>query len=98
MKILVIDVGGTNIKVLATGQEEPVKIPSGPELTPQDLIAGVKLATADWDYEAITLGLPCPIRAGKPCTEPVNLGKGWLGFDFASQFDKPVKLINDAAM
>lgn len=98
MKVLVVDVGGTNIKLLATGQEEPVKIPSGKLLTPQELVAQVKTATADWDYEAITLGLPCPIRDGKPRTEPVNLGVGWLGFDFASQFDRPVKLINDAAM
>lgn len=98
MKVLVIDVGGTNIKLLATGQEEPVKIPSGKLLTPQELIAQVKSNTTDWEYEAITLGLPCPIRNGKPCTEPVNLGPGWLGFDFAAQFDKPIKLINDAAM
>lgn len=98
MKVLVIDVGGTNIKVMMTGQSEPVKIPSGKLLTPDEMVAKVKEATHDWDYGAITLGLPLPIRDRKPRTEPVNLGTGWLGYDFAEKFDRPLKLINDAAM
>lgn len=98
MKVLVIDVGGTNIKLLMAGQQDPLKIPSGKMLTPQEMIAQVRAATEGWDYEAVTIGLPLPIRDGKPRTEPVNLGTGWLGFDFAPHFDRPIKLINDAAM
>jgi polyphosphate glucokinase len=98
MKILVIDIGGTNVKVLATGQEAPRKFPSGRELTPQQMAAGVLAATKDWDYEAVSLGFPGPVLCGQPMTEPPNLGKGWMGFDFAAALGRPVKVINDAAM
>jgi polyphosphate glucokinase len=98
MNILVIDIGGTNVKMLATGQSEPRKFPSGPELTPQQLVEGVRANTADWAYDRITIGLPTPILDGKPLREPVNLGPGWVDFDFATGFGKQVKLINDAAM
>jgi polyphosphate glucokinase len=98
MKILVIDIGGTNVKTLATGHEVPRKFPSGPELTPEQMVAGVLAATTDWDYEAVAIGFPGPVLCGQPMTEPVNLGPGWMGFDFAAAFDRPVKVINDAAM
>jgi predicted NBD/HSP70 family sugar kinase len=98
VNILVIDIGGTNVKMLASGQETPRKFPSGRELTPEKMVAGVLAATNDWDYGAISIGFPGPILCGAPMTEPVNLGPGWMGFDFAAAFGKPVKVINDAAM
>lgn len=98
MNVLVIDIGGTNVKVLASGHETPRKFPSGPELTPEQMVAGVQAATTDWDYQAISIGYPGPVLCGQPMTEPVNLGPGWMGFDFGAVFGKPVKLINDAAM
>jgi polyphosphate glucokinase len=98
MKILVVDIGGTNVKILATGHESPRKFPSGPELTPEQMVAGVLSATKDWDYEAVSIGFPGPVLCGQPMTEPVNLGPGWMGFDFAAAFHRAVKVINDAAM
>jgi polyphosphate glucokinase len=98
VKILVIDIGGTNVKMLVMGKDEPRKFPSGPELTPQRLIEGVLVATRDWDYEAISIGFPGPILCGQPIVEPNNLGTGWMGFDFECAFGKPVRVINDAAM
>lgn len=98
MKILVIDIGGTNVKMLASGHESPRKFPSGPELTPEQMVAGVLAATEDWGYEAVSIGFPGPVLCGQPMTEPVNLGPGWMGFDFATAFRLPVKVINDAAM
>ncbi len=98
MQILVVDIGGTNVKMLASGQEVPRKFPSGRELTPQKMVDGVLATTQDWDYEAVAVGFPGPVLCGQPMTEPVNLGPGWMGFDFAGAFRRPVKVINDAAM
>lgn len=98
MKILVIDVGGTNIKVQLGAQGEIRKIPSGLELTGQQMADAVIQTSADWNFDAITIGYPGPVTGGVISLEPVNLGKGWLGFDFAAAFGKPVKVINDAAM
>jgi polyphosphate glucokinase len=98
MKILVVDIGGTNVKMLASGHESPRKFPSGSELTPEQMVAGALSATKDWDYEAVSIGFPGPVLCGQPMTEPVNLGPGWMGFDFAAAFRLPVKVINDAAM
>jgi polyphosphate glucokinase len=97
-RILVIDVGGTNVKMLATGQKEPRRFPSGPSMTPRKMVGQVKKAVADWPYDCITIGYPGPIINGHPLREPHNLGKGWVGFDFRAAFGCPVKLINDAAM
>jgi polyphosphate glucokinase len=98
MKILVIDVGGTNIKVRAQGAEEVRKFPSGPGLTPTDMVGLVREGTADWDYDAVSIGYPGPVVNGRIMVEPVNLGPGWVGCDFAQAFGKPVRVINDAAM
>jgi polyphosphate glucokinase len=98
MKILVIDIGGTNVKMLASGQDVPRKFPSGKEMTPPQMVHGVLDATRDWEYEALTVGFPGPVLCGQPMTEPVNLGRGWMGFDFQAAFHLPVKVINDAAM
>jgi polyphosphate glucokinase len=96
--ILVIDVGGTNIKVLATGQKEPVKIPSGPKMTAKKMVKEVRDATKDWNYSVVSIGYPAPVVHGHPLSEPHNLGGGWVGFDFRKAFGRPVKIVNDAAM
>jgi polyphosphate glucokinase len=98
MKILVVDIGGTNVKFLASGQDQQRKIPSGRTMTPELMVPGVKEAAADWDYEAVSIGYPGPVLHGRPVTEPWNLGSGWVGFDFEKAFGHPVKIINDAAM
>lgn len=100
MRILVIDVGGTNVKVLASGKRTPIKIPSGPHMTPSLMVTEVlaATATAGWQFDAISIGYPGPVSNGRPALEPWNLGKGWVRFDFKKAFRKPVKIINDAAM
>ena len=98
MTILVIDVGGTHIKLRVQGKDEVRKCPSGPTLTPLDMIDEVKEATTDWSYDHITIGYPGPVVDGVIQKEPVNLGEGWLGFNFGAALGLPVKLINDAAM
>lgn len=98
MNVLVIDVGGTGVKILVTGQTEHRKFPSGPTLTPEEMIAGV-LATAEgWHYDAVSIGIPGPVRANRVVAQPPNLGAGWIGFDFGPAFHCPVKILNDAAM
>jgi polyphosphate glucokinase len=98
MRILVIDVGGTNIKLLATGQKEPIKIPSGTQMTATQMAHRVRNAVAGWKYDAVSIGYPGPVVHGRPVSEPRNLGGGWVGFDFRAVFGCPVKVINDAAM
>jgi polyphosphate glucokinase len=98
MRILVIDVGGTHVKVLATGHKERVEISSGPKMTPTKMVAAVRAATRDWKYDAVSIGYPGPVVRGRPIIEPVHLGTGWVGFDFKKAFERPVKIINDAAM
>src|SRR5579872_1742995 len=96
--ILVIDVGGTNVKVLASGHKVPIKIPSGPEMTPVKMVKQVTRAAAQWDYSCVSIGYPGPVVHGHPLSEPHKLAKGWVGFDFKKAFGRPVKIINDAAM
>lgn len=98
MKILVIDVGGTNVKVALSGNRRRIKIPSGRHMTPQLMVAEVKKATAGWKYDRISIGYPGPVRRGRPIEEPKNLGPGWTRFNFDRAFPRPVKLVNDAAM
>jgi polyphosphate glucokinase len=97
MNILVIDVGGTNLKFKHTGDEDVRKEPSGPNLAPEQLVDAVKHLSADWHFDHITIGFPGPVVHNKILREPVNLGSGWVGFDFCV-LGKPFKLINDAAM
>jgi polyphosphate glucokinase len=96
--VLVIDVGGTSVKILASGQSEHRSFPSGPELTPKQMVSGVKKLAAGWTYDAISIGCPTPVLRGRPIAEPYNLGRGWVGFDFVAAFHRPVKVLNDAAM
>lgn len=100
MKILVIDVGGTHVKLLATGQTEKLQFDSGPKMTAKEMVAQAKkiLAEAGWEYDAISMGYPGPVLHHRPVRDPYNLGKGWVGFDFRKAFGKPVKIVNDAAM
>lgn len=98
MNVLVIDIGGSNIKILATGQPERIKIPSGSEFRPEELVPLVKDAAKDWKYEAISIGFPGVVKHGKIAADPVNMGKGWKGFDFEKAFGCQVKIINDAVM
>lgn len=98
MKVLVIDVGGTHVKVMATGRDTEVKIDSGPEMSPSLMVKLVKEATKSWAYDAVSIGYPGPVMRGKPLSEPVHLATGWVRFDYATAFGKPVKLMNDAVM
>jgi polyphosphate glucokinase len=98
VNVLVIDVGGSHVKLLATGQPEPRRFDSGPDFTPAALVAKVKELTPDWRYEVVSLGYPGAVDADGPTAEPGNLSDGWLGFDFAAAFGRPVRVVNDAAM
>ena len=97
-RILVIDVGGTHVKVLVTGMKQPVVIPSGPTLAPGVMIRQVKDAVKNFPYDLVSVGYPGPVVHGRPLREPHNLGRGWVGFDFRRALGRPVKIINDAAM
>src|SRR5262249_39792908 len=97
-KVLVIDVGGTNVKVLATGQGQPRRIPSGPTMTAEEMVAGVKPLVADWQYDVVSIGYPGVVIGGRPLHEPRDLGGGGVAFDFRKAFGCPVKMVNDAAM
>ena len=98
MNVLVIDVGGSHVKTLATGHEEPRRFPSGPTLTAEQMVAQVKELAGDWQYDAGSIGFPGFVMRGRPIAEPHNLAAGWVGFDFQAAFGCPVKLVNDAAM
>jgi len=98
MNVLAVDVGGTNVKILATGQRERRKFPSGPTLTAAKMVSGVKKLADGWRYEAVSIGYPAPVTNGRPVSEPFNLAPGWVGFNFQKAFGCPVKVINDAAM
>ena len=96
--VLVIDIGGTHVKVLATGQKTMRQFESGPSLTPRKMVSQVRKLVSDWKYGAISIGYPGPVLLNRPVSEPWNLGKGWKGFNFEAAFKLPVKVINDAAM
>jgi len=98
VNVLAVDIGGSSVKILATGQKEPRKLPSGPKLAPKAMVADVKKLAKGWKYDAVSIGYPGMVIHGRPIAEPVNLGKGWVGFDYRAAFGKPVKLINDATM
>ena len=98
MKILVIDVGGTNLKVCMTGRKEAIKIPSGPRMTAAHMAKAVKKATAGWDYDVVSIGYPGAVVDGRPSVEPRNLARGWVRFHYRRAFGRPVRIVNDAAM
>ena len=98
MSVLVVDVGGTHIKLLATGQSEPRKFVSGPTLTAERMVAGVQELARDWTHDVAAIGYPGPVLHGRPAAEPQNRAPGWVGFDYQAAFGCPVKVINDAAI
>lgn len=97
-RILVVDIGGTKLKILATGETDPRKMPSGRTLTPARMVEAVRELAQGWKYDAVSIGFPGQVGNHGPRSEPGNLGSGWVGFDFAAAFDCPVRIINDAAM
>ncbi|MGH8093671.1 MAG: ROK family protein [Chthoniobacterales bacterium] len=97
-KILVIDVGGSNVKMMISQEEKRRKFPSGPRLGPEDAVEQIRDATTDWSFDAVSIGFPAPVREGKIMCDPKHLGKNWAGFDFAKALGKPVRIINDAAL
>lgn len=98
MNVLVIDIGGTHVKILATGQRERREFESGKKMAPKQMVAGVKELAKDWKYDVVAIGYPGLVTDGEPALEPHNLGRGWVGFDFKKAFGCPVKVMNDAAM
>jgi predicted NBD/HSP70 family sugar kinase len=98
MRVLAIDIGGTHVKILTTGQKARREFVSGPELTPELMVAGIKKLTGDWKYDVVSIGYPGLVRRNRPMAEPHNLATGWVGFNFEAAFKCPVKVINDAAM
>jgi polyphosphate glucokinase len=98
MNVLVVDIGGTHVKVLASGQTESRQFDSGPALLPRPMALGTQKIAEGWSYDVVSIGYPGPVLRNRPLAEPHNLGRGWVGFDFEAAFGYPVKLINDAAM
>jgi predicted NBD/HSP70 family sugar kinase len=97
-KVLVIDVGGSHVKFCVSGRKEERKIVSGPGLTARQMVARVRKTARDWKWDVVSLGYPGPVHRGRPVVEPRNLGRGWVGFDYAKAFGCPVRIVNDAAM
>jgi polyphosphate glucokinase len=98
MNVLAVDVGGTHVKILASGQSESRKFESGSTMDPKHMVSGVQKLAVGWNYDVVSIGYPGPVLNNRPVAEPHNLGRGWVGFDFEAAFARPVKLINDAAM
>jgi polyphosphate glucokinase len=96
--VLVIDVGGSHVKALASGEQEPRRIDSGPKLQAAAMVPPLLELVGDWTWEAVSIGVPSPVHGGRIVAEPINLGPGWVGFDFTAAFGKPTRLVNDAAM
>jgi polyphosphate glucokinase len=98
MKVLVVDVGGTHVKLLASGQDLPRRVDSGPTMTAEQMVNQVAQVAVGWSYEVVSIGYPGPVIRGRIVADPHNMGPGWISFDFERAFSRPVKLINDAAM
>jgi predicted NBD/HSP70 family sugar kinase len=96
--VLILDIGGTRVKVYGPGRIQPVKIDSGSGMTPKKMVKAVQKATEGWSYDVVSIGFPGPVVHGRPLRDPIHLGKGWVGFDFRKAFGRPVKVVNDAAM
>jgi polyphosphate glucokinase len=98
MNVLAVDVGGSNVKLLVSSEKEPRRFASGPRLTARQMVDGVLEAAEGWSWDVVSVGIPTPIHGGKVISEPVNLGDGWVNFDYEAAFGRPTKIINDAAM
>jgi len=97
-QVLVVDVGGSKVKILLTGEQVPRRAPSGPKFTAQQMVEAVQQLGEGWEWDVVSVGIPSPVHGGRVATDPVNLGKGWAGFDYEAAFGKPTKVVNDAAM
>jgi polyphosphate glucokinase len=97
-KVLVVDIGGNNVKILATGQTERRKIQSGPGMRPDQMVRSVMEKASGWEYDVVSIGYPGPVRDGRPAEDPLNLGEGWVDYDFETAFGAPVRVMNDGAM
>ena len=98
MTVLSIDIGGTHVKILLSGEKEPRKAVSGHDFTPAQMVKDVVQLAQGWDFDVVSIGFPAPVHNNQPVAEPFNLGPGWVGFEYEKSFGKPVKMINDAAM
>src|SRR5262245_4294240 len=98
LNVLVVDIGGTHVKVLATGEVQRREFPFQPNMTPKEMVFGVKKLVSDWKYDVVSIGYSGPVLRSRPIAEPYHLGKGWVAFDFEAVFGCPVKVVNDAAM
>jgi polyphosphate glucokinase len=98
MNVLVVDVGGTHVKILATGKRDKREFASGPRLTAPQMVSRVRKLAQDWTYQAVSIGYPGPVLHNRPVADPRNLGAGWMGFNFEEAFKRPTKIVNDAAM
>ena len=96
--VLAVDVGGSHVKVLVEGEPAPRRAASGPRMTPKQMAAAVRALAADWNWDRVSVGIPSPVHMGRVVSDPINLGKGWVGFDYADAFGVPTKIVNDAAM
>ena len=96
--VLVVDVGGSHVKVLASGEQKSRRADSGPDLTAAQMVEAAKELADDWTWDSVSVGIPSPVHGGRVLAEPVNLGHGWVGFDYEAAFGKPTKVVNDAAM
>jgi len=96
--VLTVDVGGSHVKALASNQTERRRFNSSPKLTPQEMVDGTLAAVADWEWDVVSVGIPAPVRHNRPSSEPVNLGEGWVKFDYDAAFGKPTRVVNDAVM
>src|SRR5258708_16073954 len=97
-QVLVVDVGGSKVKILLTGEQVPCRALSGPKFTAQQMVEAVQQLGEGWEWDVVSVGIPSPVHGGRVATDPVNLGKGWAGFDYEAAFGKPTKVVNDAAM
>ena len=97
-RVLAVVVGGQHVKVLATGEQEPRRAVSGPKMTAAEMVAAAKKLAEGWQYDVVSVGIPAPVHGGRVVNDPVNLGKGWVGFDFQAAFGRPTKVVNDAAL
>jgi polyphosphate glucokinase len=98
MDVLVVDVGGTHVKILATRHSDKREFASGPKMTAEQMVSGVRQLADGWSYDVVSIGYPGPVLHDRPVADPKNLGPGWMGFDFKTGFGRPIKILNDAAM
>jgi polyphosphate glucokinase len=96
--VLAVDIGGSHVKLLTSDETQPRRFDSGPSMTPREMVDGVRAVGEGWSWDVVTVGVPTPVQGGRVIADPINLGDGWVGFDYEGAFEKPTKVVNDAAM